>query len=276
MEGGGFLQRDRTRPLQGPERRQVRAQEDRWFRASRRRRSVRALTLSEREEISRAIAAKESARAVALRLSRAPSTIAREIERNVGRSNYRAAKAEEEAWRRALGPRGCLLAKREQLRDVVSRKLAARWSPQQISGWLLRRYPNAVSMRVSHETIYKTLFVQAKGVLKKELMAHLRSARMMRQRRGASTVEQRVGSIKDAVSIRQRPAEAEDRAVGGHWEGDLLEGSRGTYVATLVEEALSVRDAVSGERQGDAGGGGGSERGGTASARRDDAYAEVG
>lgn len=205
------------------------------FAPPRRRRSVRALTLSEREEISRAIAAKESARAVALRLIRAPSTIAREIERNGGRSNYRAAKAEEEAWRRALRPKGCLLAKREQLRDVVSRKLAARWSPQQISGWLLRRYPNDVSMRVSHETIYKTLFVRAKGVLKKELMAHLRSARTMRQRRGASPVEQRVGSIKDAVSIRQRPAEAEDRAVGGHWEGDLLEGSRGTYVATLVE-----------------------------------------
>lgn len=200
-----------------------------------RRRSAQALTLSEREEISRAIAAKESARAVALRLGRAPSTIAREIERNGGRSNYRAAKAEEAAWRRALRPKRCLLACHERLREVVAGKLAADWSPQQISGWLRRRYPNEVSMRVSHETIYKTLFVQARGVLKKELMAHLRSGRTMRRRRGASALQQRTGSIKDAVSIRQRPAEAEDRAVAGHWEGDLLEGSRGTYIATLVE-----------------------------------------
>lgn len=205
------------------------------FEPERRRRSARALAFSEREEISRAIAAKESARAVALRLGRSPSTISREIERNGGRSSYRAAKAEEAAWRRALRPKTCLLAERERLRGVVAVKLAAKWSPQQISGWLLRRYPKDVSMRVSHETIYKTLFVQAKGVLKKELTAHLRSGRTMRRRRGASAVEQRAGAIKDAVSIRQRPAEAEDRALVGHWEGDLLEGSRGTYVATLVE-----------------------------------------
>ncbi len=196
---------------------------------TRRRRSC-ALTPSEREEISRGLATGESLRAIACRLGRCASTVCREVERNGGRNRYRAAKAEERSWQRARRPKRCLLA-------MVAEKLKEDWSPQQISGWLKREYPSDEAMRVSHETIYRTLFVQARGVLKRELLAHLRSRRMMRKSRRASTRGQPRGQIKEAVSIRERPPEAEDRAVPGHWEGDLLSGSRNTHIATLVERS---------------------------------------
>ena len=154
------------------------------------------------------------------------------------RRNYRAQKAEERASKRARRPKRCLLEIDDRLRDLVAAKLEADWSPQQISGWLKREYPSDEAMRVSHETIYRTLFVQARGALKRELLAHLRSRRMMRRSRRASTRGQPRGQIKEAVSIRERPPEAEDRAVPGHyWEGDLLAGSRNTHVATLVERS---------------------------------------
>jgi IS30 family transposase len=196
-----------------------------------------ALTPAEREEISRGLAAGESIRAIASRLSRCASTVCREVNRNGGRQDYRAQKADEKAWQRALRPKRCLLAINNLLRDVVARKLKEDWSPEQISGWLKRRYPDDEAMRVSHETIYRTLFVQARGALKKELLAHLRSGRMMRKGRHASTAGQQRGQIKEAVSIRERPPEAEDRAVPGHWEGDLIAGSRNTHLATLVERS---------------------------------------
>ena len=150
--------------------------------------------------------------------------MSREVERNGGREGYRAAMAEERAWRRARRPKRCLLSVNDRLRDLVAEKLEEDWSPEQISGWLKRRYLGDVAMRISHETIYRTLFVQARGALRKELLAHLRIGRMMRKSRRASTAGQRRGQIKDAVSIRQRPPEAEDRAVPGHREGDLPAG----------------------------------------------------
>ena len=202
-----------------------------------RRRRRCALTPAEREEISRGLATGESLRAIAARLGRSASTVCREVTRNGGRRRYRAAGAEQQALKRSRRPKRCLLAMNERLRDMVAHKLREDWSPQQISGWLKRRYPDDEAMRVSHETIYRTLFVQARGALKRELLAHLRSGRMMRKGRHASTAGQRRGQIKDAVSIRERPPEAEDRAVPGHWEGDLLAGSRNTHVATLVERS---------------------------------------
>src|SRR5215210_1144198 len=173
----------------------------------------------------------------AARLSRSASTVCREVNRNGGRRRYRAQKAEEQASQRSLRPKRCLLAMNKRLRDMVAQKLREDWSPEQISGWLKRQYPDDEAMRVSHETIYRTLFVQARGALKRELLAHLRSKRMMRKGRHASTAGQRRGQIKEAVSIRERPPEAEDRAVPGHWEGDLIAGSRNTHVATLVERS---------------------------------------
>jgi IS30 family transposase len=196
-----------------------------------------ALTPSEREEISRGLAAGESLRTIAARLGRCASTVCREVNRNGGRRRYRAQKAEEQASKRARRPKRCLLAINERLRVVVAGKLWEDWSPEQISGWLKREYPDDEAMRISHETIYRTLFVQAKGALKRELLAHLRSGRMMRKGRHASTRGQPRGQIKEALSIRERPPEAEDRAVPGHWEGDLLSGSRNTHVATLVERS---------------------------------------
>ena len=201
----------------------------------RRHRSRWVLGLTEREEISRGLAAGESMRAIASRLGRAASTVSREVNRNGGRENYRAASADESAWERACRPKRCLLAVNRRLRDVVARKLKEDWSPQQISGWLVRIHPNDEAMRVSHETIYRTLFVQTKGALKKELVAHLRSKRTMRHSQNASRERSRRGQIEDAVSIRERPAEVEERAVPGHWEGDLIRGTRNTHVATLVE-----------------------------------------
>jgi IS30 family transposase len=196
-----------------------------------------ALTPSEREEISRGLATGASFRAIAARLGRPASTVCREVNRNGGRRDYRAQKAEERASTRARRPKRCLLAIDERLRDLVAAKLEADWSPQQISGWLKREYPDDEAMRVSHETIYRTLFVQARGALKRELLAHLRSRRMMRRSRRASTRGQPRGQIKEAISISERPPEAEERAVPGHWEGDLLAGSRNTHAATLVERS---------------------------------------
>jgi IS30 family transposase len=202
-----------------------------------RRRRRCALIPAEREEISRGLASGESLRAIATRLGRCASTVCREVNRNGGRRNYRAQKAEEQALKRARRPKKCLLAIDERLRDVVARKLREDWSPEQISGWLKREYPDDEAMRISHETIYRTLFVQARGALKRELLAQLRSRRMMRKGCHASTRGQPRGQIKEAVSIRERPPEAEDRAVPGHWEGDLLAGSRNTHIATLVERS---------------------------------------
>ena len=203
----------------------------------RRCRSRLALTPGEREEISRGLASGGSMRAIAARLGRPASTVSREVGRNGGREEYRATEADGRAWQRARRPKTCLLSESERLRDVVARRLGEDWSPEQISGWLKLRYPDDEAMRVSHETIYRTLFVQARGALKRELLAHLRTRRMMRKGRHASTRGQPRGQIKEAVSIRERPPEAEDRAVPGHWEGDLISGSRNTHVATLVERS---------------------------------------
>jgi IS30 family transposase len=207
------------------------------FSPTQRRRRRGALTPAEREEISRGLATGESLRAIARRLGRPASTVCREVNRNGGRRNYRATRADERAWEKARRLKRCLLATNERLRDMVARKLREDWSPQQISGWLKREYPDDEVMHISHETIYRTLFVQARGALKRELLAHLRSKRMMRKGRRASTAGQPRGQIKEALSIRERPPEVEDRAVPGHWEGDLLSGSRNTHIATLVERS---------------------------------------
>lgn len=197
-----------------------------------RRRSRLALTLAEREEISRGIAAARSMRLMARLLGHSPSTVSREIKRNGGYDRYRAADADKNAWRRARRPKRCKLANNPQLRWAVVSKLELNWSPEQIAGWLKRAYPENESCRVSHETIYRSLYVQARGVLKKELLQHLRSKRTMRRPRRAGDKR---GQIADLVSISQRPATVEDRAVPGHWEGDLLSGSKNSYIATLVE-----------------------------------------
>jgi IS30 family transposase len=200
-----------------------------------RRRSPRVLTISEREEISRGLAEGASLRRIAGRLHRAPSSISREVARHGGRHRYRAARAQERAWDRARRPKPCKLAAVPRLRELVAGKLAEEWSPEQISGWLARTYPGEQDLQVSTETIYRSLFVQARGVLRKELTAHLRTRRTMRRSRQATRSGQGRGGIVDAVSIRERPAEASDRAVPGHWEGDLLAGSANTHIATLVE-----------------------------------------
>jgi IS30 family transposase len=200
-----------------------------------RRRSRLALTLSEREEISRGIAARRSARSMARLLGHSPSTVSREISRNGGYDRYRAAQADEQAWARSHRPKRCKLADSPQLRQAVVSKLRLNWSPEQIAGWLKRAHPEDESSRVSHETIYRSLFVQARGVLKKELLSHLRTKRSMRRSQPVDPNGDRRGHIKDIVSIRQRPAAVEDRAVPGHWEGDLLSGPNNSYIATLVE-----------------------------------------
>lgn len=202
---------------------------------SARTRSARCLSLGEREEVSRGLAAGESVRCIAAQLRRSPSTISREVSRNGGRLNYRATRADEQAWVRAKRPKACLMATRPDLQVIVADKLQDDWSPQQISGWLVEEYPDDDTMRVSHETIYLSLFIQARGVLKKELKAHLRSRRTTRRAHGTSRKGDGRGSIQDAVSVRERPPEAEDRAVPGNWEGDLICGSKNTHVATLVD-----------------------------------------
>ena len=199
------------------------------------RRSQRTLTLAEREEISRGIASGSSIREIARGLKRAASTVSREVARHGGRPMYRASEADDRAWKLALRPKVCLLARHRKLRLIVASKLILNWSPEQIAGWLKRRYPSNESMRVSHETIYRSLFIQARGVLKKELMQHLRSRRQIRRSVHAKAAGQSRGRIVDAISISERPAHIEDRAIPGHWEGDLLSGTGNSHIATLVE-----------------------------------------
>lgn len=201
-----------------------------------RRRSRLALTLIEREEISRGLARRESVRRIGQRLRRAPSTISREVRRHGGRAAYRAQRADRRAWARTRRPKRCHLATRARLRRVIAAKLACQWSPQQIAGWLRVTFPSDPDMQVSHETIYHSLFVHSRGVLQRELVHHLRRHRAIRHARAAHRVGHHPGQIVGAVSIRARPAEAADRAVPGHWEGDLLMGARrSSQVATLVE-----------------------------------------
>ena len=200
-----------------------------------RRRSARALSLAEREEISRGIASGRSMREIARGMRRSPSTVSREIARNGGIGRYRAEAADSQAWRRALRPKPCKLALHPRLRQAVARKLQLDWSPEQIAGWLKRIYPEDEARRVSHETIYRSLYIQARGVLKAELMAHLRSNRRFRRSRHATQKKGAHGRIVDAVPISERPPSVEDRAVPGHWEGDLLCGSRNSFILTLVE-----------------------------------------
>jgi IS30 family transposase len=227
---GGFVPRERTRAP--------------W-----------TLTLAEREEISRGLASRESVRCVAERLGRAPSTISREIRRHGGAAHYRATDADQDAWRRARRPKVCRLRQYPRLRRAVAAKLGADWSPEQIAAWLVRTYPDEPVMRVSHETIYRTLYVQARGALKKELVRHLRRQRPFRRRR-PSRAGHGQGQIVGAVSIAERPPAVADRAVPGHWEGDLLAGTKRSQIATLVERQsrfvmlvrLSGADAVSVER----------------------------
>jgi len=200
-----------------------------------RRRSPRALTLAEREDISRGIACGWSLRRIAQGLNRAASTVSREVARHGGPLPYRASEADQQAWDSALRPKRCLLAGNRKLREAVASKLVQDWSPEQISGWLKQQYADDESLRVSHETIYRTLFIQARGALKQELVRHLRSKRRIRRSRHASVHGHSQGKIVDAISIRERPVEVEDRAIPGHWEGDLLRGARNSHVATLVE-----------------------------------------
>jgi IS30 family transposase len=193
------------------------------------------LTLSEREEISRGVVAGQSIRSIADSLRRAPSTVSREISRNGGRRRYRANQADQAAWDRAHRPKRCKLAKNRALAWIVAQKLKQLWSPDQIAGWLKRTYPEDENYQVSHETIYRSLYVQARGALKKELIKHLRAKRTMRHSRHGNRSGEGQGQIKDMITISERPASVEDRAVPGHWEGDLLAGSNNTHIATLVE-----------------------------------------
>jgi len=202
-----------------------------------RRRSARALTLGEREDVSRALVAGHSIRAIASMLRRAPSTISRELRRNGGAERYRASHADQAAWDRAHRPKTCKLALHPTLAERVADKLQQQWSPQQIAGWLMRSYPEDATSQVSHETIYRTLFIQSRGALKKELLEHLRRTRAMRRSRHHTQKATDHGRISDTVSIRERPADVEDRAVPGHWEGDLLCGSGNSQIATLVERS---------------------------------------
>jgi IS30 family transposase len=193
------------------------------------------LTTTEREDISRQVARGQSLRTISRMLGRAPSTLSREVARNGGRGVYRAAVADEQAWRRSRRPQPCRLSTRPVLRRALAQKLAQQWSPQQISGWLRSTFSSHPDMQVAPETIYRSLLVQSRGVLKRRLVQHLRRQHHFRHAPAGARRRPRPGQILDAVSIRQRPAEVRERAVPGHWEGDLLEGARGIYVATLVE-----------------------------------------
>ncbi len=227
--------------------------------AAARRRSKCALSVSGREEISRGLARGESFRAIARQIGRPHTTVSREVGRNGGGRRYRAQRAEAAAWRRARCPKPSKLAVNAPLRAVVSEKLCRKWSPEQIAAWLRRTCSDDPGMRVSHETIYLSLFVQSRGALRRELCDHLRSGRRLRRPPAQRSKHQGQGQIPDKVMISERPAEASDRAVPGHWEGDLLLGQRPTGVATLVERqtrylqlvalpeghaAAAVRDAL--------------------------------
>ncbi len=225
-----------------------------WARS---RTASRRLSFVEREEISRGLRAGDSLRAIAARLGRAPSTLAREVTRNHGRTDYRAWRAELGSQLRARRPRSAKLARSPRLRAEVERLLLERWSPQQIARRLVLDHPDDGEMRVSHETIYRSLFIQTRGALRRELTACLRSGRALRRPRGRTPG---AGRLKDMVLISERPAEIADRAVPGHWEGDLLVGRAGrSAIGTLVERqtryvmlvalpggrsAVAVRDAL--------------------------------
>jgi len=198
-----------------------------------RRRAARTLTATDREEISRGLATQASFAAIGRRLHRPTSTISREVRRHGGRLRYRAAAADRAAWHRAQRPKRCRLAQQPRLRATVAAALGRDWSPQQIAAWLRRHYRDNPQMQVSHETIYRSLFVQARGVLKRDLVRHLRRGRSLRRPRHRPALTHT--RIADLVSIRERPAEAADRAVPGHWEGDLLRGAQYSHIATLVE-----------------------------------------
>jgi IS30 family transposase len=205
------------------------------IRPAQRQRSRLALPLAEREEISCSLAAGHPIRRIAQSLRRAPSTISREISRNGGQSNYRASCADDAAWQRAHRPNACKLVDNPMLAEIVASKLQIQWSPEQIAGWLKHTFPGNEDFQVSHETIYRSLFIQARGALKKELLAHLRRTRVMRRSRHHTQKAENHGRIKDTISISERPAIVEDRAVPGHWEGDLMFGDRNSQIATLVE-----------------------------------------
>jgi len=205
------------------------------IRPRQRTRSSLSLTLSEREDISRGISAGLSMRLIASQLDRSPSTVSREINRNGGYYHYRATQADQSAWDRAQRPKQCKLACQRSLSRIVAKQLKSQWSPQQIAGWLKREYPENEDYHVSHETIYKTLFIQSRGALKKELLKHLRTQRVMRRGKTSSLKGQGLGKIPNAVSISERPSSVEDRAVPGHWEGDLIQGTNNSFIATLVE-----------------------------------------
>ncbi|EOV8629480.1 IS30 family transposase [Providencia rettgeri] len=205
------------------------------FRPPVRKRHKLSLSLDEREEISRGLAEKCSIREIAKKISRAPSTVSREIRRHGGLTNYRAAKADKKAWDNALRPKACKLSQNPTLCKIIAEKMHRGWSPEQIAGWLKRNYPDAQEMNVSHETIYKTLFIQTRGALKKELQQYLRSRRTVRKSRTTSLKGKGLGSIPNAVPISERPSTVADRAIPGHWEGDLIQGSKNSYIVTLVE-----------------------------------------
>ena len=205
------------------------------IRPRQRRRSPRVLSLAEREEISRGMVAEQSVRSIAAALGRAPSTVSREIRRNQEVNGYRASQADQAAWDRARRPKRCKLALHPALAQRVADKLRRQWSPEQIAGWLKHEYPGDTDSQVSHETIYRTLYIQSRGALKQELLAHLRRTRAMRRSRHHTQKTEDHGRITGTVSISERPATAEDRAVPGHWEGDLLFGSKNSQIATLVE-----------------------------------------
>lgn len=202
---------------------------------STRTRSHEVLSLRDREEISRCLAKNLGVRAIAARLQRAPSTVSREISRNGGRTKYRAARADDRAWTKAKRPKKSLLARKPELRKLVAEKLQEDWSPEQIAGWLATMYVSDSEMRVSHETIYRTLYLQTRGALRRQLVERLRTKRSMRKGKRSSTNGQKRGQIIDAVSIHDRPGEISDRSKPGHWEGDLITGRGNTHMATLVE-----------------------------------------
>jgi len=200
-----------------------------------RKRSSQALNLAEREEISRGLVSGLSIRAIAAQLDRAPSTVSREVKRNGGVYDYRATSADRNAWDRSERPKVCKLVQNRPLCRKVEVKLRRKWSPEQIAGWLKIEYPGDEWNQVSHETIYRSLFIQARGAFKKEFQAYLRSKRSIRRARTSTLKEDGLGGMPNAISISERPASVEDRAVPGHWEGDLIEGSNKTCIATLVE-----------------------------------------
>lgn len=198
-----------------------------------RKRNTNHLSISEREEISRGLVNGLGIRELARNLNRSPSTICREIKRNGGTARYRAVKADKMAYRRARRPKEYLFLKYNELRELIKTKLKDYWSPQQISAWLKLTYPDNPKMQVSHETIYKSLYIQSRGLFRKEMKSYLRSRR--KTRRAKNHKGGLRGQIPDMVSISQRPAEVEDRAIPGHWEGDLIQGGNNSFIATIVE-----------------------------------------